>query len=206
MPAWCPVLQIHANATGRIGDGRKARSRVAGRAIDRLRNAADARFRPAPKGFVLNAPSRERPHDHRVPDISMLGPEANRARVVVRGDQRTSLPVPGVEILDDDGRLRGDAIAPRVPQRRKLADGPERPPLCGLRRIGQVDDVPMERRVVFAKRPLQLVAERREQMAIERERHRGGPRREAAGPPAYPHLPIPSEGSMMRGHPRRRPA
>ena len=74
-----------------------------------------------------------------------------------------------VEMFDDDARLRDGAIA--ILQHRELTAGPQRLERRRFARIHQIDDVLLERRVVFIKRDQRLMAERRQRMEVKGERH-----------------------------------
>jgi hypothetical protein len=77
------------------------------------------------------------------------------------------------QILDDDARLGDGSILRLVTQHGELAD---RPNLLELRAgglVGQVDNMRLEGDVVFVESDEHLLAEGREGMEIEFERHGG---------------------------------
>jgi hypothetical protein len=76
-----------------------------------------------------------------------------------------------LEILDDDARLGHGAVRGLVVQHRDL---PHRPELAEFRlRLGvpEIDEDALERGLVLVEGDQRLLAERRERMEMERERH-----------------------------------
>jgi hypothetical protein len=76
-----------------------------------------------------------------------------------------------VEVLDDDAGLRHDPIAGAIVQHRDLSHRPARRDLGGGSRIGEIDDVLLERGAVLVKRHEHLVTERSQRMGVQRKRH-----------------------------------
>jgi hypothetical protein len=73
------------------------------------------------------------------------------------------------QILDDDAGLGDGAVFRFVAQHRDL---PDRPDLAVLRRLAeQVDGALLERHAALVERDQHLVAERRQRMEIQLQRH-----------------------------------
>src|SRR5262249_6871158 len=75
------------------------------------------------------------------------------------------------EVLDDDARLGNGPLAAIVAQHGDLAGGPQLLQLRAGRLVTEIDDVPLEGRVVLVQRDEHLLTEGREGMKIEVERH-----------------------------------
>src|SRR3954468_1272624 len=89
---------------------------------------------------------------------------------IVRNKARSTRK-PLVEILDDDAGLAHAAVARFIAQQRKLSDRPELAEGGALALILQIDQLRRERGVVLVQGNQHLVAERRERVEVERQRH-----------------------------------
>jgi hypothetical protein len=119
--------------------------------------------------------------------------------------------LPGVvasEIFDDDARLGNDAAACVVDEHGKLHERPELREISARHGVREIDEVRLERRVVFVKRDENLPASGSERMVVERQRHGSnllmGEKR-AAGDEGYVAPRFSCESSVL-GPGRRNPA
>src|SRR5215211_4409706 len=99
---------------------------------------------------------------------AILEPHLHRA-FRVAGDEPGLSRIMQVEVLDNDTRFRDGAIS--VLQHRELAAGPQRLERRRLRRVHQIDDILLKRRIVLIKRDQRLMAERRQRMEMKGESH-----------------------------------
>src|SRR5215204_5437590 len=99
---------------------------------------------------------------------AILEPHLQRA-FRVGGDEPSLSQIMQVEVLNDDTRFRDGAGA--ILQHRELTAGPQRLERRRVRRVHQIDDVLLKRRVVLIKRDQRLVAERRKRMEMKGESH-----------------------------------
>src|SRR5262249_37492004 len=75
------------------------------------------------------------------------------------------------EVLDDRARLGNGPLPRLVTQQGNLRHGPQLPEGRARCLVGEVDDVRHEGRVVLVQRDQHLLAERRQRMEVELERH-----------------------------------
>jgi hypothetical protein len=75
------------------------------------------------------------------------------------------------QVLDDDRRLGDGSIRRFVAKHGKLSDGPELLERRALRLVREIDEMRLERGVVFVEGNQDLLTKRRQRVEVERERH-----------------------------------